>query len=378
MNAIQKIKGKGVLCVIMALAVMWIAFAPAAAYADGSIAFTVEQVFTTSSAQADSTFTYRLRPQEPGNPMPAGSTADGYTFTISGTNNAEIVITGFSRPGVFRYDLLQVIDTAKAKYTYDRQVYTIVVHVDASLGVKIIKINGEGAKTEHIRFENSYSSSPSNPFLMVDPPVRKTVSGNPSHNSTFYFKLVAQDPSQPMPAGSAGGVKTIQIVGSGKAEFGTWTYNKAGVYYYSIYEVNTGEAGYTYDTAVYTITDKVTVENGQFVLSRVVTNSANSQVTSCAFINNYSAGGYVVPPVGSIEQPVIPIEPLDPLDPNLNIDPDDPARGKWNGEPDMPKTGDDSNSDLYLALLAFGGVLAMGAAIYLIKGKKREEIGAYR
>jgi pilin isopeptide linkage protein len=213
---------------------------------------------------------------------------------------------------------------------------------------------------------------------MVDPPVKKTVEGNPGADSIFTFKLTARNASSPMPAGSKGGSKIVYVKGAGSAEFGTWSYDEAGVYYYTVSELNTGEKGYAYDTVVYTITDSVKAVNGQLVLSRVVTNALNKQVMSLIFINKYTNPG---------APPPIPPSPLDPNpaaegapdsssppnpnegDPMWGINGDGSPGGKWRDG--MPRTGDDGKPALYLAMLALGALLAIGAAMYLVVLRKR-------
>ena len=281
---------------IMAVVAVFLTAAPTATFAAGNtFKFTVGQVFTSSSGPADGAFTYRLRPLGQDNPMPAGSNAETHTFTITGTRDAEIELVGFSRPGVFRYELSQANGVEKPGYTYDKRAYTIEVYMDAEFNSELIVLNTDGTKTAIIEFENGYRASPSDPALMVDPPVRKIVSGAPAANSVFTFELKAGNASWPMPAGSVNGVKTLTIEGSGVKDFGTWIYYNTGVYTYTVYEVNAAERGYTYDTEVYTITDTVTDANGQLVNSRVVRNSANVQVETMAFVNQYSAPSLLPP-----------------------------------------------------------------------------------
>ena len=361
MDRTRKMKGKRALLAATLLVVMLIVLASPTAYAAAdSIRITVKQEFTTVSASADGTFAYRLKPLGPGNPMPMESTADGYTFDITGTDSREIGPFSCNQPGVYCYELFQVIETEKPGYTYDKRVYTIEVHVDGALDMKIVVRNQNGEKEGDIEFRNCYRPSPpvgppvnppvsppvsppvnppvdrpspSDPDLMADPPVRKTVSGNPACKTTFEFKLVARDASYPMPAGSVDGTKMIKIAGSGEGEFGTWSYDTAGTYYYTVYEVNTGASGYSYDTTVYTITDMVKEENGELAVTRVVTNDLNKPVPAFAFVNKFSEGK------------------------------------------EGPKTGDDTDTALYGTIFAAGGALAIGAALYLIVGGRRKEGG---
>ena len=350
MSGILITKWKRALCAAIVLALALILAAPAAAFAaQNPLMITVKQAFTASSESVDATFTYRLKPLEAGWPMPEGSTEEGYTFTINGNDSVQLGPLDFSKQSICRYELFQVIGKEKQGYTYDKQIYTIEVWGSPEGRVEYIVNNRDGSKSEDIGFENSYDPLASDPKLMADPPVSKTVSGNPAKPGTFTFRLEARDPSSPMPQGSTNGVKTINITGSGKGEFGTWSYKKAGTYYYTVSEVNAGENGYTYDTAVYTITDTVKDGGGRLVLSRIVTNHANKQVTSLTFINKYSTLG----------------------GPNGG---GNGAGGNQAGQAgDGPKTGDDTNITLYIILIVIGGGVAAGAGIYLAASRKRRK-----
>jgi len=331
MNKTRKMKIRKTICAAVLLMATLTVARPIVAYAaDNPLKLTIRQIFDAAAAPAQGdTFTYRFKSLDAGSPMPAGSTADIYTFTIAGTADKVIGPIGYTRPGVYRYELRQVSEQ-KPGYIYDERAYTIAAYVDSSLRVEIIVTNADGTKAQSIAFRNIYGVLPSDPALMADPPVRKTVSGNPKNNGIFTFKLAARDASNPMPAGSAEGVKMVRITGQGEENFGTWSYGKAGTYYYDISEVNAGEAGYTYDKTIYTITDTVVDENGRLVLSRVITNAQNKQVTTLAFINQYNEGK------------------------------------------DGPKTGDEMNKTLYIALFAAGGALAVGAVIFLIASRRRK------
>ena len=337
---------KRLLFAAVVAAMIIFALTPLSAYsAENPLTFTVKQVVNAEAVQNDSTFTYILNKLDPDKLVPMDVNDDRYTFLITGNNSVQLGPFAFTQPGVYSYEIFQLVTDKKPGHKYDSRKYTIDVHVDSLLGTEIIIFNDDGTKTDVIMFENNIEALSTDPDLMVDPTVRKTVSGNPDHMSTFTFKLAAQDASNPMPDGSINGVKTITITGSGTSEFGTWSYESEGVYYYTVYEADTGERGYTYDAAVYTITDTVREDDDvQLVLSRVITNDTNRQVTAITFINTYSGGNYI----------------------NTNI----------SGSPGYgPKTGDDANLSLYIAMFTLGIVLATGAAIYLIAGGKRRESG---
>ena len=390
-------KKKIVISMAAAFVMVLFTAAPMAAFAaNNPLRFTVKQDVAPSTLTAE--FTYILKPLAQGSPMPEGSTAEGYMFTIAGNKSVEIGPISFSQQGVHRYELL-VKDEQKPGYTYDKQVYTIEVYagyagyVGEGLAVNVLLLNKEGKKETGIEFTNAYKSTwtppdeipdeggsggarepdprpvvtppavvtppvttppnetpppyehfvlaqdplyeygdpamPKSSAVITDPPVMKTVFGNPSQSSAFIFKLEAQNPGNPMPYGSAGGVKTIQISGSGQSDFGTWSYFSVGTYFYTISEVNTGEKGYIYDTTVYTITDTVEVEGGQLVFSRIITNEMNKHVTSLDFINTYKPGM------------------------------------------EGPKTGDSTNTVYDMIQFALGVGLTAGAIGYLIVGEKK-------
>ena len=363
---------------IFIIAGMWIllmmlaALAPMAAEAsDGQLRLTVEQTFTSSSASVDNVFTYRLKGQGAGTPMPSGSTGEGYTFTIAGSHSIEIGPMVYDKASIYRYELYQVIAAELPGYTYDTRVYTLEVYVDAWRNVELVVWNRDGTKAEKIRFENAYYVLPSDPGLMVDPPVRKTVFGNPNRDSTFRFTLTANEMPQPMPQGSVGGVKTIEVVGSGRGEFGVWSYDRAGTYYYTVRELNTGLSGYTYDTTVYTITDMVSEKNGQLVVYRVVANNLNKPVAALAFLNQYSP---VIIPGGENPRPsIIPggvITDAGPPGGGLDENAPDPVGERDLPRIDGPKTGDDSDLALSVSLLAAGGLMAIGAVWLLGRERK--------
>ena len=313
------------------------------------VTLTVEQVFTMpEKSAADDTFTYQVTALETGSPMPSGSVAQAYTFTIDGTGDAAVGAIDFTRAGVYRYEIKQVITAPKTGYDYDGQVYAVAIYVKnsgAGLASEVIVQNSGGDKVGSIRFENAYNPLASDPAVMVDPPVKKIVTGSPSRDSTFTFKLEAKDASNPMPVGSKDGVKTMTIVGSGQKDFGTWSYTVPGSYNYMISEVNTGEADYKYDTTVYTITDSVTDVDGRLVVTRTVTDGAGRRVSACAFTNEYK-------PVDSSNKPV-----------NGSNNPVNGSNNPVNGGIFAPKTGDSSGMARYVipAVTALLVLLALAA-----------------
>ncbi|CUX68217.1 T surface-antigen of pili [Clostridium sp. C105KSO15] len=387
---------------------------PFNAHADAdsvSVSLYVDQVFIKNSSATDvnHVFSYDLISLDTGNPMPQGSSSSIYSFTAAGTGVEIIGLITFSNTGIYRYEIKGKQSVPARGYFYDTQVYSVTIYVKQTgtdLSANIIVKKNDGSKVDRIRFENVYTPLASDPTIMVDPPVKKTVSGNPPSASSFTFSLTAQDKTNPMPEGSASGFKYITIYGSGEEEFGPWIYTREGTYYYTISEVILSDTRYTYDHSVYTITDVVKDIDGQLVVTRTVTNDANKRVESCIFINKYTGGGGSSGSTGSgsSDGPGRPGAsgssnglgasgssngpdisgngggsginggpgPVGGIDGGL----DGPgSSGSSGSEASVPKTGDEINYHLYERILWIASIIATGSMIYLIlaAGRRKKE-----
>lgn len=293
MSEIPSNKGKRIALFCVLFACLFTVFAAKTTYAapvNDKVKLTVKQSFIQEDgANATDSFHYRFTADHSTNPMPLDTAGDVYEFSIQGTGSVEIGPITFSVPGTYTYQLAQYIDYPKTGYRYDRQVYVITIYVDYDLQIAGIIKNEDGEKVETPHFENKYQPIASDPSLMVDPPVKKVVTGNPVKDSTFTFQLEAKNKTNPMPAGSSGGIKTISIVGSGESEFGKWKYSRPGIYEYTVSEVNSGEDRYIYDDMIYTITDNVKDIGGKLVLNRTVNNSSGVSTNTFLFTNQYTS-----------------------------------------------------------------------------------------
>ena len=314
------------------------------------ITLTVKQTFikTGTARTLNETFSYSLRPERLTNPMPSGSIKGVYDFDITGTASKSIT-TRFTTAGVYEYELNNTTAPASG-YIYDEDVYTLKITVNNDRTHNLIIYRDDGSKSGDIQYKHYYDYDertiiPSDPELMADPPLVKTIDGSPAMADTFSFRLAAGNPSNPMPSGSSNGMKTVQIKGAGQAKFGTWSYAREGVYFYTVSEViPTGASSYKYDTTEYTIADTVTAVDRKLIVSRVVTNNQNRQVGSCSFINTYTGSGGTTP----------------------QSKPPGDASG-------MPKTGDDSRITIYIVLLCAAGITALICVWYLLAYRRRGE-----
>jgi len=323
---------------------------PATSVAEpGEVVIIVQQVCKRegTSVPPNETVGYRLTPHQAGNPMPAGSGVNGYAFTLTGTKTGQLGPIKFTKPGMYFYEI-SCTANPQHECSCDQDLFELEIIIESDLEASLIVHKEDGSKAASILYEHVFDFLlPSDPNLMADPPVVKTVSGSPATASVFTFQLKAGNPLNPMPTGSVNGVKTVQVRGSGSTEFGTWPYTAEGVYYYTISEVNSDSSDYAYDTTVYTITDTVSAVDGQLVLKRVVTNNANRQVTSCSFINAYRGG---------------------------TTDPGGGSGGTGGGAGKGPKTGDDSEMALYTALFCSACITALVSIGYLLADRRRKGV----
>lgn len=127
------------------------------------------------------------------------------------------------------------------------------------------------------------------PVVMDSLKVKKLITGDtPEKDAVFRFKLTSLN-NAPMPSGSKNGLKVIDVTGAGENDFGEITYTKAGTYTYRITEMNDGISGYTYDSAVYTLTVVVSEENGRMVIKskNLVKEGGNTDYGKAEFTNRH-------------------------------------------------------------------------------------------
>jgi len=122
--------------------------------------------------------------------------------------------------------------------------------------------------------------------IAVDPPIiTKVVKGENVPTATFEFVFLGQH-GTPMPDGSVSYRKELKLNGAGELEIGTITYEKAGTYVYSVHEKNSASDGWTYDTALYTVTVVVT-ETDHVLSAKTVVEKNGAETDRIVFTNVY-------------------------------------------------------------------------------------------
>lgn len=126
------------------------------------------------------------------------------------------------------------------------------------------------------------------PPVSIDPPIlQKVVKGDPAAPGTRFEFLLNGSPGAPMPEGSTGNIRLLTMEGGGQLELGRITFDRTGIYTYTVTEVNGGIRGWRYDGAVYTLTVTVTEENGKLVPHTLLTRDGETADT-LLFTNTFS------------------------------------------------------------------------------------------
>jgi pilin isopeptide linkage protein/LPXTG-motif cell wall-anchored protein len=289
-----KVMKKSLVCLMMAVCLL-LAGGPASqihAQEPLSVTLPVSQTLTVTGSTLSSEgsrFTYLMTAKDSSNPMPDGSTAEGYTFTLEGTQDSIIGPITYTHAEPYEYQVKLVSPTDKPGYTIDQEIYDVVVVIqntdNGGLEQAIYIKNTNNDKVADMSWNHSYQPKPTDSSLMTALTVKKNISGTPDTASNFEFVLKADDSNSPMPEAD-----TVSINGEGTASFATWSYTSTGDYTYKLSEQDSKISNYVYDTSVYTVTDSVTDQNGQLVLARTITDQNGNEVDIAAFTNKYVTG----------------------------------------------------------------------------------------
>ena len=217
-------------------------------------------------------------------------------------------------------------------------------------------IPGFDTEIEGYDVTNTYRGTPAT----LNPPVRKTVTGDRCAPSDFTFEMAAVTSWAPMPPGSENGKKTVVLRGAGEVEFGNITYATEGTYVYTVRELAGIDGNYLYDSAEYTMTvvtrfapDGATLEKD--VAYQKKQNGATVELTDISadnpllFTNVYTA----------------------PTPAAINIDGNENSQSQ---SQTSPKTGGSTNLLLWTLLLIMGsGILVI---LIIRKNNAENEFGS--
>ena len=302
----------------------------------GSTSLSGEKTLTGRDWTAQDKFAFVLTGID-GAPMPEGA-SDGKAIlqmtqsegtpgnAAAGFNFDDITYT---KPGTYVYNIVE----ARAGDGYDvsilpgmsvsQALYRVTVTVtdeahDGTLKVESTMLrlkddtgatlaDGAGVETNRAAFTNVFDVKEAEWDLRGTKNYKDMTGSRPLSSGMFEFELTAKTPGAPMPA-NAQGVKAVASVDAiGRFAFEQVKFDENDVnphgapktYEYELREINSGEAGMTYDATVWHISVTVSLdETGTVVLNvtnrRALADGALGEAELITFDNSYEAESAVV------------------------------------------------------------------------------------
>lgn len=246
----------------------------------------------TNRIPRDGEFTFELTSHD-GAPMPEGS-KDGVK-TVANTG------TGFSfgrmdydKPGTYVYT---VTEQAGRDPTigYSTQAYDVTVTVTDQGGMLSASVDRQATD---VRFDNTYTPTPVDVTVKAD----KHLAGRDLNDGEFAAELKDSDGNllqtkrfARVPRDAQSDKATDVREGEGTLEFDKLTFDRAGVYTYTVTEQDGNLGGVTYDRTVHTVTVTVTEDTKSHKLAASVAYSnGKASEKSILFQNTYQPGNVMV------------------------------------------------------------------------------------
>ena len=127
--------------------------------------------------------------------------------------------------------------------------------------------------------------------LQVSIPVEISLSGTlPKEDESFTVNLEAEDASYPMPSGSENGLYQMSLKGAQTQSFPAISYDRVGVYTYTIYQSKGSNEKCSYDSTVYNLIVYITnASDGSGLKETAILTKDGSEdkLASASFKNAY-------------------------------------------------------------------------------------------
>ena len=221
-------------------------------------------------------------------PMPAGS-QDG-TQTVSnkgsGFTFGQMVYT---MPGVYTYHVKELAGTDKT-IGYSTQEYDVTVTVTDRDGMLSATADSQ---TNDIRFDNTYTPTPVDVTVKAD----KHLTGRDLNDGEFTAELKDMDGNtlQSKRFKRTTGSEAKADEGDGTLTFDKLTFDKTGIYKYTVDETDTQLGGVTYDTTSHTVTVTVTEDADSHTLTaKTEYSTENGSEDGIRFTNTYQPQNVLV------------------------------------------------------------------------------------
>lgn len=246
----------------------------------------------TNRIPQDGEFTFALTSHD-GAPMPEGSKDGVKTVTNTGTGFT-FGRMDYDKPGTYVYT---VTEQAGRDPTigYSTQAYDVTVTVTDQGGM--LSATADRQATD-VRFDNTYTPTPVDVTVKAD----KHLTGRDLNDGEFAAELKDSDGNllqtkrfARVPRDAQSDKATNVREGEGTLEFDKLTFDRAGVYTYTVTEQDGNLGGVTYDRTVHTVTVTVTEDTKAHRLAASVAYSnGKASEKSILFQNTYQPGNVMV------------------------------------------------------------------------------------
>lgn len=273
-------------------------------YAIGGAKRIVNTDTATGRIPQDGEFTFQLNaasahdsdgnPIDAGDiPMPDGSRDGKLTVANKGTGFTFGRMT-YTKPGAYTYHVKELAGTDKT-IGYSTQEYDVTVTVTDQGGM--LSAAADRQATD-VRFDNTYTPTPVGVTVKAD----KRLTGRDLNDGEFAAELKDSDGNllqtkrfARVPRDAQSDKATNVREGEGTLEFDKITFDRAGVYTYTVTEQDGNLGGVTYDRTVHTVTVTVTEDaKAHRLVASVSYSNGEGGEEGILFRNTYRPGNVVV------------------------------------------------------------------------------------
>ena len=263
-------------------------------YAIGGAKRIVNTDTATGRIPQDGEFTFQLNaasahdsdgnPIDAGDiPMPDGSRDGKLTVANKGTGFTFGRMT-YTKPGAYTYHVKELAGTDKT-IGYSTQEYDVTVTVTDQGGM--LSATADRQATD-IRFDNTYTPTPVDVTVKAD----KRLTGRDLNDGEFAAELKDSDGNLLQTKRFARVAQSDKATdvreGAGTLEFDKLTFDRAGVYTYTVTEQDGNLGGVTYDRTVHTVTVAVTEDaKAHRLVASVAYSNGKASEKSILFRNTY-------------------------------------------------------------------------------------------
>lgn len=256
-------------------------------YTLGGVKTIINADTATNRIPRDGEFTFELTSHD-GAPMPEGSKDGVKTVTNTGTGFT-FGRMDYDKPGTYVYT---VTEQAGRDPTigYSTQAYDVTVTVTDQGGMLSATTDRQ---TNDIRFDNTYTPTPVDVTVKAD----KHLAGRDLNDSEFAAELKDMDGNtlQSKRFKRTTGSEAKADEGDGTLTFDKLTFDKTGIYKYTVDETDTQLGGVTYDTTSHTVTVTVTEDADSHTLTaKTEYSTENGSEDGIRFTNTYQPQNVLV------------------------------------------------------------------------------------